>query len=194
LRMRVYHEIERAVRRPLALAIGFFDGFHRGHQEIARRTLRMRKPGWRSGVLTFANHPASFLRPGHEPPLLDTPEQRLDRFAAAGFEECFFVPFDERIAQLSPQEFLDALVDRLGVRAVAVGSTFRFGHRRAGDALTMADYFAKRNVAFAAVENVTESGARISSTRIRELVAAGDMALADRLMGGVGYEICGRVE
>lgn len=192
--MKVYHDIERAAERPLALAIGFFDGFHRGHQEIARRTLRMRRPGWRSGVLTFANHPASFLRPGQEPPLLDTPEQRLDRFSAAGFEECFFVPFDERIALLSPQAFLDLLIDGLGVRAVAVGSTFRFGHRRSGDAHAMAEYFAERNVAFAAVENVTDGGERISSTRIRELIAAGDVASADRLIGGIGYEICGRVE
>ncbi|HKU81792.1 MAG TPA: riboflavin biosynthesis protein RibF [Candidatus Tumulicola sp.] len=192
--MKVHHEIERATQRPLALAIGFFDGFHRGHREIARRTLRLRRPGWRSGVLTFANHPAAFLRPGQEPPLLDTPEQRLDRFAAAGFEECFFVPFDERIARLSPQAFLDLLVDGLGVRAVAVGSTFRFGHRRAGDSAMMAEYFAGRNVAFAAVENVTEDGERISSTRIRESIAAGDLAEADRLLGGIGYEICGRVE
>lgn len=192
--MRVYHEIERATQRPLALAIGFFDGFHRGHQEIARRALRMRKPGWRSGVLTFANHPAAFLRPGQEPPLLDTPEQRLDRFAAAGFEECFFVPFDERIARLSPRAFLDLLVDGLTARAVAVGSTFRFGHGRTGDASTMAEYLGGRNVAFAAVDNVTDGGERISSTRIRELVAGGDVAQADRLLGGIGYEICGRVD
>lgn len=192
--MRVHHALERATQRPLSLAIGFFDGFHRGHREIARRTLRMRKPGWRSGVLTFANHPAAFLRPGQEPPLLDTPEQRLDRFAAAGFEECFFVPFDERIARLSPQAFLDLLVGGLGVRAVAVGSTFRFGHKRAGDARAMDDYFAARNGAFAAVDNVTDGGERISSTRIRELVAGGDLEQADRLLGGIGYEIRGRVE
>ena len=192
--MKVHHELARATQRPLSLAIGFFDGFHRGHQEIARRTLRMRKPGWRSGVLTFANHPAAFLRPGQEPPLLDTPEQRLDRFAAAGFEECFFVPFDERIARLAPPAFLELLVEQLGVRAVAVGSTFRFGHRRAGDARTMAEYLAGRSVAFAAVENVTDGDERISSTRIRELVAGGDLAQADRLLGGNGYEICGRVE
>ena len=71
--MKIYHELERETDRPLVLAIGFFDGFHLGHREIARRTLRMRRPGWRSGVLTFASHPAAFLRPGTEPPLLTTP-------------------------------------------------------------------------------------------------------------------------
>jgi riboflavin kinase / FMN adenylyltransferase len=192
--MKMFHRLERNVDRPLALAIGFFDGFHRGHQEIARQTLRMRKPGWRSGVLTFSNHPASFLRPGTEPPLLCTPEERAGLFAAAGFEECFFIRFDDRIATLSPQAFLDVLADTLGVRAVVVGSSFRFGHKRAGDAAFMKEYFDRRGVGFAPLENATDGGERISSTRIRGLVAAGDLASADRLMGGTGYEIRGPIE
>ena len=66
--MKLYHQIERSSERPLVLAIGFFDGFHLGHREIARQTLRLRKPGWRAGVLTFANHPATHLRPGTRTP------------------------------------------------------------------------------------------------------------------------------
>lgn len=192
--MRVFHDFERDGARPLALAIGFFDGFHRGHREIARQTLRMRRPGWRAGVLTFANHPATFLRPGQEPGLLTTAEERANLFAAAGFEECFFATFDDRIATLSPEAFMDLLIERLGVRAVVVGSTFRFGHKRAGDAALMRDYLAARDVAFVPVENATDGGERISSTRIRKLVADGDLAAADRLLGGVGYELRGAVE
>jgi riboflavin kinase/FMN adenylyltransferase len=192
--LKIFHRLERRTGRPLALAIGFFDGFHRGHQDIARRTLRMRKPGWRSGVLTFSNHPASFLRPGTEPPLLCTPEERAALFAAAGFEECFFVTFDDRIATLSPQAFLDVLADSLGVRAVVVGSGFRFGHKRAGDATFMKDYLDRRGIAFAPVDNASDDGERISSTRIRRLIACGDLASADRLIGGTGYEIRGVVD
>jgi riboflavin kinase/FMN adenylyltransferase len=192
--VKIFHRLERDAQRPLALAIGFFDGFHRGHQEIARQTLRMRKPGWRSGVLTFSNHPASFLRPGTEPPLLCTPEERATLFGVAGFEECFFITFDDRIATLSPQAFLDVLVEALGVRAVVVGSSFRFGHKRAGDTALMRAYFDGRGVGFAPVENAIDGGERISSTRIRRLVARGDLASADRLIGGIGYEIRGVVE
>jgi riboflavin kinase/FMN adenylyltransferase len=192
--MKVYHELRRDGNRPLVLAIGFFDGFHRGHREIARQTLLMRKPGWRSGVLTFANHPASFLRPATQPPLLNTPEERLDLFAAAGFEECFWVRFDAQVAMLSPQAFLDLLIDGLGVRGVAVGSTFRFGHKRAGDTAMMSEYFASRAVTFAPVTNVLENGERISSTRIRALVAQGELESADLLLGGTGYEMRGPVE
>jgi len=191
--MEVRHRLVRAPQRPLALAIGFFDGFHRGHREIARQTLRMRKPGWRSGVLTFANHPASFLRPEKEPPLLSTPEERIALFGEAGFEECFWIRFDERVAHLSPEAFLNVLVDDLAVRAVAVGSTFRFGHKRSGDTVLMDEYFRRRSVAFAPVANVVDDDGRISSTRIRGLVAAGELGIADRLLEGTGYGIRGTV-
>jgi riboflavin kinase / FMN adenylyltransferase len=190
----MHHELARDRSRPLVLAIGLFDGFHRGHREIARQTLRMRRPRWRSGVLTFANHPASFLRPHAQPPLINTPAERLDLFAAAGFEECFWVRFDERIARLSPQAFLEMLVHELGVRGVVVGSTFRYGHKRAGDAALMAEYLGRNGVTFVPVSNVLDDGERISSTRIRELIARGQMAEADRLLGGAGYEIRGPVE
>jgi len=192
--MIVHRELARASTRPLVLAIGFFDGFHRGHREIARRTMLLRRPGWRAGVLTFANHPAAHLRPGSEPPLLSTPEERLDSFATGGFEECFFVTFDEKIATLSPHAFLEILVRRLGVRGVVVGATFRFGHKRAGDVALMREQFAGDDVACIAVDPVSDGGERISSTRIRALVGDGRMEEADALLGGTGYEIRGSVE
>lgn len=192
--MKLYYELRRESDRPLVLAIGFFDGFHGGHREIARQTRLLRRPGWRSGVLTFAEHPAAHLRPGMEPPLISTAEERLRLFASAGFEECFFVPFDERIATLSPEAFLEILVDRLGARGVVVGNTFRFGHKRAGDATLMAHVLGKRGVSFVGVPPVVEDGERVSSTRIRALIEAGDLGMADRLLGGTGYELRGVVE
>jgi len=192
--VNVRHELAREGTRPLVLAIGFFDGFHRGHQEIARRTLRLRRPGWRSGILTFANHPATHLRPGTEPELLCTPQERLDQFARAGFEECFFVQFDDAIATLSPYAFLELLLERLHVAAVIVGATFRFGHKRAGDVAVMAELLERRGAAVIAVPPVGEGGERISSTRIRALVRNGDLVAADGLLGGTGYELRGPVE
>ncbi len=192
--MRTYRELVRESERPLVLAIGFFDGFHRGHREIARQTLRLRRPGWRSGLLSFENHPSAHLRPGTEPPLLCTPLERLELFGRAGFEECFFLKFDDAIATLGPREFLEILVERLGVRGVVVGATFRFGHKRAGDVALMEALLASRGVRCVAVEPVCDDGERISSTRIRKLVAVGDLADADRLLAATGYEIRGPVE
>ena len=192
--MNVRHELARDGTRPLVLAIGFFDGFHRGHREIARRTLRLRKPGWRSGLLTFSNHPATHLRPGTEPDLLCTPQERLELFGRAGFEECFFVRFDDAIATLSPLEFLGLLLERLRVAAVVVGSTFRFGHKRAGDVAVMAEFLERNGAAAVAVPPVCQDGERVSSTRIRALVRDGDLLQADGLLDGTGYELRGPVE
>ncbi len=192
--MKILRELARETDRPLVVAIGFFDGLHRGHRRLIDRMRAMRKPGWRSGVLTFENHPSAFLRPGTEPPLICTPEERLRLFDAAGVEECVMVPFDATVAQLSPDAFVnEILVGRLGVRGAVVGSTFRFGHKRAGDAQTMAQLCTQRGVTFAALENLTEGGERISSTRIRGLIASGDTLQADGLMDAA-YEIRGRIE
>lgn len=195
--MKIWHELgarDPQSERPLVVAIGFFDGMHRGHQEIARQTLRMRKPGWRAAALTFANHPASFLRPGTEPKLISTPEERLDLLAAAGFDECFFVRFDERIASISAREFLTGtLVGQLGVRGVVTGTNFRFGNKRAGDAALMHAVLSESGVTSLTIENtLDESGERISSTRIREYIAQGELDAADRLLGHA-YELRGRV-
>jgi riboflavin kinase/FMN adenylyltransferase len=192
--MQIRHELHRESRRPLVLAIGFFDGFHRGHREIARQTFLLRKPGWRCGLLTFANHPATHLRPGTEPSLICTPQERLELFGHAGFEECFFVTFDDRIATLEPEAFLEILIERLGVRGVVVGATFRFGHKRAGDVVLMRESLTKRAVNLVSVEPVSDGGERISSTRIRARIRDGELAQADHLLGGTGYEIRGPVE
>ncbi|MBV9233549.1 MAG: riboflavin biosynthesis protein RibF [Candidatus Eremiobacteraeota bacterium] len=192
--MNVHQGLDWNSPRPLVVAIGFFDGLHRGHREIVRAALRLRRPGWRSGVLTFSNHPATHLRPASAPELLNTAEERLTLLAAAGFEECFWVRFDDAIARLPPEEFLRILVERLSVRAVVVGSTFRFGHERSGDVALMRDYLTARDRRIVSVEHVTENGERISSTRIRALVRQGELEAADELLGGTGYEIRGTVE
>lgn len=195
--MKIWHSLRERDpqnQRPLVVGIGFFDGMHRGHWEIARQTLRLRKPGWRAAALTFANHPASFLRPGTEPPLITTPEERLDLIAAAGFDECFFVRFDGDVASMTADRFLtETLINDLGVRGAVVGKNFRFGNKRTGDVELMRGVLGGAGVACVPIEHTAdEQGERISSTRIRGCVASGDLETADRLLGH-SYELRGRV-
>jgi len=193
--VKIYHTFERSATRPLAVAVGFFDGVHLGHRELIRQTLLQRRPGWRAGAITFANHPVAYLRPGEEPPLLQSCEERINVLAALGIEECFLVPFDRAVATMSAQRFIDeVLLARLGVRAVVTGASFRFGERRGGDTALLSERLEPLGVRTVAVEAVCDAaGERISSTRIRTLVRSGDCEGADALLGA-SFSIRGIVE
>ena len=175
------------------VAVGFFDGFHRGHRAIVREALRERRPGERTAVLTFRDHPTAFLRPGQEPPMIATLEERVNAFARAGIDEAFVLPFDASFASLGPAQFLDeTLIARLGARAMVVGANFRFGHKRAGDVAFAQARLAERGRAVVAVANTLDGGERVSSTRIRAAIQAGELDVADRLLG-VPYTVRGAV-
>ena len=192
--MKVHHALpERAPERLFVVAIGFFDGFHRGHQAIVREALRLRRAGERSAVLTFREHPAAFLRPGQEPPMIATLEERVNAFARAGIDEAYVLPFDAAIASLTPAQFLDeTLIGKLNARAMVVGENFRFGHKRAGDVPFAREHLRERGKEMVGVPNTMDGGERISSTRIRAAIQAGDLATADRLLG-VPYAVRGVV-
>ena len=193
--MKIHHALLRESDvHPLVLAIGFFDGMHRGHREIVRTLLRLRRPGYRAGILTFSNHPATHLRPEKVPPLINTLEERVNLLASTGIDELFLVPFDARIAKLEAAAFLQEVVTgALDARGLVVGENFRFGARRQGDATMAREFLAQRGVEVVAVPPLLDSEERISSTRIRVAIARGDFATADRLLGEP-YALRGRVE
>ncbi|MGH7707094.1 MAG: riboflavin biosynthesis protein RibF [Vulcanimicrobiaceae bacterium] len=192
--MKIHHSLDRspAHGRGVVMAIGFFDGVHRGHREILRALLRLRTPGRLATVLSFENHPLTHLRPGTEPPLITTTGERVNLLARAGIDELYLVPFDERIARLEWRPFLELLVERLGVRALVVGENFRFGAGREGDVAAAREFFAARGLELVALPPLYEAGDRISSTRVRSAIASGDVAAANRLLW-LPYTVRGRV-
>lgn len=183
--MKVHYELPDAPpERAFVVAVGFFDGFHVGHRAIVRAALWERRAGERTAVLTFREHPAAFLRPGTEPPMIASLEERVNAFARAGIDEAYLLPFDAALASLSPAAFLDqTLVGRIGARAMVVGENFRFGHKRAGDVAFARAHLAGSGRAVVAVPNEQLDGERVSSTRVRAAIQAGDLELADRLLG-----------
>ncbi len=175
------------------LAIGFFDGLHRGHREILRTLLRSRRPGYRAAVLTFRNHPSTFLRPDRVPPFLSTLEERVNLLASSGIDELFLVPFDAHIARLEAKGFcVDIIAGVLRASGLTIGENFRFGAQRSGDATLARETLEPLGVKVTAAPPLLDAEDRISSTRIRAAVLRGDMATANRLLGA-SYVVRGRI-
>ena len=153
-----------------AVAVGTFDGVHRGHLRVIEAA---QAAGLRSGVVTFDPHPRAVL--GGRVALLATLERRLELFEAAGVEDVLVLRFDEQLAALSPEEFAERMLRGSGAQTVAAGETFHFGRGREGDlALLERLGFDVRRVPLLA--NVSSSG-------IRQLVHAGEMERAAALLG-----------
>ena len=167
------------------IAIGKFDGLHRGHRAILSRLVdEARESGSRTVVLTFRNNPLSFLKPEACPLPLMSPEQRLEAFAAAGIDVCVMVEFDAEFASIPAEEFVtDVLVGRLGARHVIMGADFRFGHRGAGDGALLSELGARLGFGAEVVDWVDEGSEQVSSSRVREAVAAGEVDRAARMLG-----------
>jgi riboflavin kinase / FMN adenylyltransferase len=174
-------ELTDVGRMPRSLAVGVFDGVHVGHREVIRSA---------TSVLTFEPHPARIIAPDRAPSLLTPLDVKADLIAALGVEELIVVRFDAAFAALEAQQFIDeVLVGRLDAREVSIGENFRFGARARGDAALLAadGRFAVRVVPLREVD-----GEIVSSSRIRALVGAGEVARAATLLGDP-FELRGMV-
>jgi len=167
------------------VTVGVFDGVHLGHQRIvAQATQAAAERGQPVVAVTFDPHPDEVVRPGSHPPFLCTVRRRGQLLAGLGVSAVCMLPFTYEFSQLGPDEFVRAgLVDRLHAAHVVVGENFRFGHRAAGDVALLADLGEKYDFTAEGVPLLTEGGVTISSTGIRELLAAGDVAGAARDLG-----------
>jgi riboflavin kinase / FMN adenylyltransferase len=167
------------------LAIGNFDGLHLGHQQILRRVVEhASRENCLAAVLTFYPHPTKVLRPSEAPPLLMTLDQRLAAIAAMGIDAALVIHFDAEFAKISPEEFARRYVaETMRARFVAVGANFRFGHRQAGDADTLAEIGRQCGFEVESVAPVVVGSMIVSSTAIRKDVREGQVEEAARMLG-----------
>ena len=168
----------------LALAVGNFDGVHLGHAEIVRRLRATAdRLGVPAAVLTFDPHPATIVRPAAAPVPLTTPARRAELLLALGLDAVLVQPVDRQFVALEAEAFYkDLLRGRLHARAVVEGADFRFGRGRRGDVGLLATLAAADGVEVEIVAPVAAAGVAVSSSRVRELVAAGDVSAANRLL------------
>jgi riboflavin kinase/FMN adenylyltransferase len=184
--MRIYRSLAEtpADFGPSALTIGNFDGVHFGHRRILRRLNELaRRQGWKPSVLTFDPHPTRVVAPERAPLLMTSPDRRAELMEEEGVEQVLILPFTRELAQLSPEEFVKSiLVDRLGARAVLVGDNFRFGHKHAGNVQLLTRLGKRYGFETEMVPAVRWRGRIVSSSGIRELIQAGRVSLAARLL------------
>lgn len=190
---RTPEEAGRHLDHPV-VAIGNFDGVHRGHQAVLDQVVeRARRDGHSSAVLTFEPHPVQYFRPDLPAFRLTTLEQKARLIEALGIDGVVAATFDASIANLSPEDFVRGILQHaLGASVVFVGADFRFGKNRAGDAEVLRELCAQRGIALEIVKAVRDASEVISSTRIRDAVRDGDLDTANELLGRP-YSVFGRV-
>lgn len=167
------------------VTVGTFDGVHRGHKavldEIGRRAQRR---GARSVLVTFDRHPLTVVRPGEAPGLLTTPDEKKAMLAQSGLDYVAFLPFTWTLSRYTPEEFIRLVLrDRFRVEELVIGHDHGFGRSRSGSIDTARRLGAELGFDVDVVAPVTEGEEKISSTRIRAAVAAGDVEAAARGLG-----------
>ena len=170
--------------RGAVIALGNFDGFHRGHQAVAQAALDWARAEGRPCIIaTFDPHPVRFFAPAAEPFRLTTLDQREELFAEAGADAMLVFGFDAALAATTAADFVTELLSaRLGAAGVVTGEDFTFGKGRSGTVATLRELGATCGLAARAIGPVAEDGAVVSSSRIREALIAGDCALATHLL------------
>jgi len=168
--MRIAHAPSQLERRPRAVAIGTFDGVHRGHRSVLRAAI---DSGLEPTVITLDPHPRIVL--GNRVDLISTLERRLELLAEAGVADALVAAFTPEFMRLSPDEFIATYLTSIGAEAVAVGEDFRFGHRRSGSLETLRAAGLEL-LPVAEVEGVSSSG-------VRDAVRDGELAGAAEMLG-----------
>jgi riboflavin kinase / FMN adenylyltransferase len=184
----------RPRHRGCVATIGNFDGLHRGHRAVLGRLIdKARAFGLPSLVITFEPHPQEFFRPQQRPARLTSFREKLEILLDSGVDRVLCLRFNAALAQMPARDFVrKILVDALAVRSLSVGDDFRFGHHRSGDIALLREEGVQHGFEVLVIEALVEGGARISSTRIRELLDRGDLDGAERLLGR-RYRLSGRI-
>ncbi|HQZ96034.1 MAG TPA: bifunctional riboflavin kinase/FAD synthetase [Pyrinomonadaceae bacterium] len=184
--MKIFHGTENAnITRPTVLTLGVFDGLHLGHQEIMRKVVERAKAVEAvATAITFDPHPRAVLHPDSAPPMLQTLDQRLANLEVLGIEQTIVIPFTREFAGQPAENFLaDIIHDRLQAREVYLGKGFAFGKDRGGNIELLRTMSEKLGFVADEVDEIQLRGMRISSSKIRRLLAEGYVNLARRMLG-----------
>jgi riboflavin kinase / FMN adenylyltransferase len=171
-----------AILRPTAIALGNFDGIHRGHQALIQRLLATAGTAHPT-VVTFDPHPQDFFS-GETRPRLTTPEEKAAILAQLGVAQLVLLPFNRALVEMTPAAFVEQIIHgQLAAQRVIVGADFRFGYQRRGDAAQLQQLTAALGQTTEIFTLHTDGGDRIGSSRVRTALLAGDLEEVQRLLG-----------
>lgn len=183
---------EFQITEPTAVTLGKFDGLHRGHQKLLREVFRFQEKGFCPAVFTFETAPNTLMR-GTLQTMITTNAERRENLERAGVDYLVEYPFNQAVAHFEPEEFVaQILVGQMNARAIVIGPDNRFGYQRRGDAALLRALSLRYGYEVVVVEKALDGGREISSTYIREELAAGRIEKANELLG-YPYRIQGEV-
>ena len=180
--------------RKVCLAIGFFDGVHLGHQQIIRQTITdARQHDALALVLTFDRHPNTVVAPDHVPPLIYSLPQKLRAIKSLGADTLLLIHFDKTFSGQTGEDFIRSLARDVGqIQSLCVGADFVFGHKRSGNVALLKKLGGELGFHVHGLAAVSLDNEIVSSTRIRELIRAGDLDTVCQMLGRP-YAISSRV-
>lgn len=169
---------------PTSVAVGYFDGVHKGHQEVIQEAINeAEQRKIKSAVMTFNPHPITVIKKAPLKDFLITSlDEKVNILKDMNVDYLFVVTFNHDLAKLSPEEFVNKFFIEMNVKHVVGGFDFSFGHKGAGKIQYMDDY-SNGQLTYSVVDKVTYEGEKVSSTRVRDLLTEGNMSLVSKLLG-----------
>lgn len=177
----IKNTLDFTISEPSVISLGKFDGLHMGHRYLMEEVEKGKREGLKSVVFTFDIPPKSIHEAKYK--VLSTNEEKAQIFSAAEVDYLIECPFTEEFRQMSPREFLGMLTEKINVKKIVAGTDFRFGYKRSGTYEDLKACAGQYGYEAAIVKKKQYKGADISSTRIRECIARGDMEEANKLLG-----------
>lgn len=172
------------VNRPKAIAMGYFDGVHKGHQKVIKTAVDYaRQHNLEACVMTFHPHPSVVLKQlKKRDDYLTPPDKKAEIIAGLGVDKLYFVTFNQEFSQLSPEQFVDQYLINLNVHHVVAGFDFTYGRMAKGNMEAMREY-SKDRFSVSVVQKITYENEKISTTKIRELILEGRVDQVQSLLG-----------
>ena len=178
----IRNTVDFQIEEDTVISLGKFDGIHRGHELLMERLAEKKREGLKAAIFTFDIPPRRNVQ--HvEAKVLTTNDEKMHIFEEMGIDYLIECPFTEEVMHMEPEDFIRMLVERLHVKCIVAGEDFRFGHNRRGDYRMLQEYAGKLGYEVLILKKMKEDARDISSTFVREEIAAGNIEKANHLLG-----------